>query len=289
MKIDGKEIASEILEDLKVKVKKLKKENVVPNLAIIIVGENISSIAYVNQKKIKAKLISVKTTIKHFPANVSTSTLLQAIQQFNKNNKIHGIIVQQPLPQNVKLEIIVNAIDPKKDVDGFHLDSHFQMPIAMAVLKILEKVYTYTSRVQVRFRDWLENKKIVVIGKGKTGGKPIIQLFEKMKIPVAIIDSKTKKPEDSTKKADIIISAVGKINIIKPQMIKRGVVLIGIGISREKSAKLTGDYDQNEAKKIASFYTPTPGGIGPINVAMLLKNLITSAEKTNVLLMNKIN
>jgi methylenetetrahydrofolate dehydrogenase (NADP+)/methenyltetrahydrofolate cyclohydrolase len=133
--------------------------------------------------------------------------------------------------------------------------------------------------VEPQFAKWLKEKKVVIIGKGETGGKPIIQLFEKMKVPLVIIDSKTKKPENLTKNADIIICAVGKANTLKPQMIKKGVVLINIGISRGESAKLMGDYDQNAVKNIASFYTPTPGGIGPINVAMLLKNLVLAAEK----------
>jgi methylenetetrahydrofolate dehydrogenase (NADP+) / methenyltetrahydrofolate cyclohydrolase len=278
MKIDGRQIAQEILNNLKLQAEKLKKKNIYPKLAIIIVGNDPASIAYVNQKKIKIELIGAKIKIKRFPPNTSLPTLLKAIQMFNDNKNIHGIIVQQPLPQNINLKSITKAIDPKKDVDGFHPDSHFQMPITMAVLKILEKVYTATPGVELRFVDWLKNKKIVIIGKGETGGKPIINLFEKMKISFALIDSKTLSPEKITQKADIIISAVGKENVLKPQMIKKGVVLIGIGISRGESAKLMGDYDQNKIKNIASFYTPTPGGIGPINVSMLLKNLVLSVK-----------
>jgi methylenetetrahydrofolate dehydrogenase (NADP+)/methenyltetrahydrofolate cyclohydrolase len=279
MKIDGKQIAQEILDNLKKQTKKLKEKHIYPKLAIILVGNDPSSVSYINQKKIKAELIEAKTIIKHFPSDTSTTTLLKAIKEFNDDGKVHGIIVQQPLPKHINLKDIVNAIDPKKDVDGFHQNSHFQMPINMAVLKILEKVYVNTPNLESRFIDWLKDKKIVILGKGKTGGKPIIKLFERMKIPVASIDSKTEEPENLTQNADIVISAVGKANILKPQMIKEGVALIGIGISRGKSAKLMGDYDQSEVKNIASFYTPTPGGIGPINVTYLLKNLVQAAEK----------
>jgi len=281
MKIDGKQIAQEILDNLKKQTEKLKEKHIYPKLAIILVGNDPSSVSYINQKEIKADLIEAKTTIKHFPSDTSTAALLKAIKGFNDDDKVHGIIVQQPLPKHINLKRIVDAIDPKKDVDGFHPNSHFQMPINMAVLKILEKVYINTPNLESRFIDWLKDKKIVILGKGETGGKPIIKLFEKMKIPVTSIDSKTEKPENLTQNADIIISAVGKANILKPQMIKEGVALIGIGISRGKSAKLMGDYDQNEAKNIASFYTPTPGGIGPINVAYLLKNLVDAAAKVN--------
>jgi len=279
MKIDGKEIAQEILDSLKKRTEKLKKKNITPRLAIILVGSDPASMAYVNQKKKKAKSIGVKTTILHLSDKISQVSLTKTIQRFNADNDIYGIIVQRPLPANINLEKIVNAIDPKKDVDGFHLDSHFQMPIAMAVLKILEKVYICIPEIQSRFVEWLKDKNIVVIGKGQTGGKPIIQMLEKMKIPFTLIDSKTEKPESLIRKADIIISAVGKPSILKQQLLKKGVILIGIGISTGESAKLMGDYDQNRIKNIASFYTPTPGGIGPVNVAMLLKNLVLAAEK----------
>jgi len=279
MKIDGKQIADEILENLKKRVGELKKKKIIPKLAIILVGNDPASAAYVKQKELKVKEIGAKTTTLHLPNKTSQISLIKTIQQFNNDNSIHGIIVQQPLPQKINPEDITNAIAPKKDVDGFHPDSHFQMPIAMAVLKILEKVYIYTPGIQSRFVDWLKTKKIVVIGKGETGGKPVIAMLKKMKIPFGLIDSKTKNPENLTKQVDIIISAVGRVNTLKPQMIKRRAILIGIGISRRKSAKLMGDYDQNRIKNIASFYTPTPGGIGPVNVAMLFKNLVLAAEK----------
>lgn len=285
MKIDGNKIAGEIIDDLKQRIKKLEEKDITPMLAIIIVGENPASLSYVRQKELKAKNVGIKTTIVRLPETALTDKLIKVIQQFSNDNNAHGIIVQQPLPPQINLEQIINAIDPKKDVDGFRLNSLFQMPIAMAVLKILEKVYSYTPRGQSQKREsrqnlqkWLRSKNIVIIGKGETGGKPIIQMLEGMIIPLTIIDCKTKNPKFLTKEADIIISAVGKANILKPQMIKRGVVLISIGISRRESAKLTGDYDQNQVKNIASFYTPTPGGVGPINVAMLLKNLISAAE-----------
>lgn len=277
MKIDGKQIASKILEDLRLRVVKLRKRNLTPCLAIILAGSDPASVAYVNQKELKAKSIGIKTAAYNLKSDIQNSELLKLIKKLNNDKAVHGIIVQQPLPAQANLESIINAIDPNKDVDGFHPESKFQMPIAMAVLKILEDVYVSAPEIQSRFTDWLKDKKIVIIGKGETGGRPIIDMFHKMKIPFALIDSKTKKPESLTKKADILISAVGKPTIIKPQMIKKGVILIGIGISAEESAKFTGDYDQNKIKNIASFYTPTPGGVGPVNVAMLLKNSLEAA------------
>lgn len=276
MKINGKQIAQHILDSLKGQIKKLKKKNITPHLAIIIAGNDPASVAYVRQKELKAKAIGIKTIIYHLPDETPQINLIKTIQRFNNDNNVHGIIVQQPLPQNINTKAVAQFIDLKKDVDGFNSESKFEMPIVMAVSEILKKICS--QRATGPLTDWLKSKEIAIIGKGETGGKPVIAMLEKMKIPFALIDSKTKNPENLTKTADIIISAVGKTNIVKPQMIKKGVVLIGLGISRGKNAKLMGDYDQNEVKNIASFYTPTPGGIGPINVAMLLKNLITAAK-----------
>ncbi len=274
MKIDGKQIAQEILDDLRKKVAKLNKNNIYPKLAIIMVADNPASLAYIRQKEIKAESIGIKTITYNLKPEIQSFELIKLIEKLNNEKNIQGIIVQQPLPKHLNAKIINQAINPQKDVDGFHPDSHFQMPIAMAVLKILEKVYLANPKTEYRFADWLKNNKIVVIGKGETGGKPIIKLFEKMKVPVVVIDSKTKQPEVLTKKADIVISAVGKANIVTPQMLKKGVILIGLGISREKNKKLIGDYSEIEIENIASFYTTTPGGIGPVNVAMLLQNLV---------------
>ena len=274
MRIDGKQIAQNILDNLKKQTEELKKRNVVPHLAIILVGTDSASIAYVNQKEIKAKSIKTKITIKRLSTETSTLELLNIVRALNDDKKIHGIIVQQPLPPQINLKKIINAIDPKKDVDGYHPNSYFQMPITMAVLKILEETCNCLN-----LDGWLKSKKIVIIGKGETGGKPLIQMFEKMKIKPIVIDSKTKNPENLTKTADILISAVGKPNIVRGDMLKKGVVLIGLGIHRGRDGKPYGDYKEDDVKNLASFYTPVPGGIGPINVAILLQNLIISAGK----------
>jgi methylenetetrahydrofolate dehydrogenase (NADP+)/methenyltetrahydrofolate cyclohydrolase len=272
MKIDGKQIAQSILDNLREQAGQLKKRDVFPKLAIILVGEDPASVAYVNQKVIKAEYIGAKTLVKRLSSETSTTTLLEIIQKFNNDKNIHGIIVQQPLPSKIELKKITNAIYPKKDVDGFNESSYFQMPIAMAVLKILQETCNCNQ-----FDKWLRSKKIAIIGKGETGGGPLIQMFQKMKINPIIIDSKTKNPKILTRDADILISAVGKPNIVKKDMLKNGAILIGLGIFRGKDGKLHGDYEENDVKNIVSFYTPVPGGTGPINVTMLLTNLVISA------------
>lgn len=292
MKIDGREIAKKILADLKSKVQKL---SVTPHLAIILVGNDPASHAYVRQKRLKANLINATTTIFNLKLRIQSSQLEKLIDKLNSDNSVHGIIVQQPLSPHINIAKIAQAIDPHKDVDGFHPKSKFQPPIALAVLRILERVYrdsprrspSATSEVEKasdlrllggEFRDWLTSKKIIVIGKGETGGKPVIQTFKKVGVQATTIDSKTKNPKALTKTADIIISAVGKSHIVKPDMLKKGVVLISIGLHKGLDGKLHGDYDEKEIKNIVSFYTPTPGGVGPVNVAMLLKNLIRACE-----------
>ncbi len=265
MKIDGKGIADKIFNDLEERVEELSKKNITPHLAIILVGNDPASVAYVNQKKLKAESIGAKTTLKHFSNSISQSNLLTTIQQFNNNNNAHGIIVQQPLPSHMDIKKITQAVDPKKDVDGFHLQSKFTPPIAVAVLEILKN----TS---------LKSKKIVIVGKGKTGGRLIIQAIQKMDIKPIVVDTKTKNPQSLTKNADIVISAVGNLGVIKPSAIKKGVFLISIGMHKGTDGKLHGDYDEEKIKNIASFYTPTPGGVGPVNVAMLLKNLVIASE-----------
>lgn len=262
MKIDGKQIAQKILDELKLKIEKLGKT---PNLAIILIANDPASVAYVEQKRLKAKQIGAKTTIINLESRIQNSELEELIDRLNKDNSIHGIIVQQPLPPQINLEKITQAIDPIKDVDGFHAKSKFEPPIAEAVLEILKNTP-------------LKSKNIVIVGKGETGGKLIIQAIKKMRIEPIVIDSKTKNSQTLTKKADIIISAVGKSNVIKPEMIKKGTILISIGLHKDPDGKLHGDYNENEIKDIAAFYTPTPGGVGPINVAMLLKNLLIACE-----------
>lgn len=279
MKIDGKQIAQDILNNLKQRVEKLERENITPCLAIILVGKDPASIAYIKQKELKAKSIGIKTITYNLKSEIKNQELIKLIKKLNKDKSIHGIVTQQPLSKYINTETITQIINPKKDVDGFHSKSHFEMPIALAALKILKEIHDLIPNVEPEFIEWLKNKKIVVIGKGETGGKPIIITLKKLDINLLIIDSKTRNPSAITKTAEIIITAVGKPKILTSKMIKKKVILIDVGISKGKDAKAIGDYAENEIKNIASFYTPTPGGIGPVNVAMLLQNTVIAAGK----------
>lgn len=289
MKIDGKEIASAINQKLTAEVSKLKKQNIIPHLAIILVGNDPASKSYVRQKEIKTKEIGGLVSIYHYPATVSEKQILDQLNNLNYLTEIHGIIVQRPLPQQINEEKISEGVAPEKDIDAFHPQTKFSMPLACAVLKILEEVFNLENShfnivssfdiLYSNFLSWLKSKKITVMGKGRTGGGPIIEMFRKMKINPQIIDSKTTNCEPLTESADIIISTVGKPHLIKPEMIKKGVILIGVGLHKEIDGKLHGDFEEEKINNIASYYTPTPGGVGPVNVACLLKNLVASAKK----------
>ena len=267
MRIDGREIAKVIFEDLKNRVGEIRKRGVTPHLVIILVGDDHSSKAYIKQKGLRAAEIGAKTTLINFKDSVSGHELLSTIEQLNNDNAVHGIIVQRPLPKHIDKTIIDQAVSPKKDVDGFRQNSPFLPPLGIAVYKILQQVPNFST------------KKIVIMGKGKTGGSPVMQVLKEQGIPFMLIDSKTTNPKDLTKTADIIISTVGKPGIVHKGMLKQGVILIGVGMYKGNDEKLHGDYEEEEVKDIASFYTPIPGGVGPVNVAMLLANLVAASEK----------
>ncbi|PIR79712.1 MAG: hypothetical protein COU25_03930 [Candidatus Levybacteria bacterium CG10_big_fil_rev_8_21_14_0_10_35_13] len=272
MKIDGKKISEDILNNLKERVGKLKKKRVTPHLYIITFGKNPQTESYLKQKLLKAGQIGAKITIKRFLENSEENKILKLIETLNNDKEIHGIIVQRPLPKNFDNERISLAIIPLKDVDGFHPHSYFQSPVGLAVIKLIESTIPNQD-----IHSFLKSKKIVLIGKGITAGKPIINLFRKLKIKTKVIDSKTRNKQKILKSADIIVSSVGK-KIITKDMIKKGVLLIGVGM-HIADGKLKGDYNEDEIRSKAVFYSPTPGGIGPVNVTMLMKNLIESAEK----------
>lgn len=278
MRIEGAQIAGKIYEDLKKRVGELAKKNIVPHLAVILVGENPASIAYVTLKKRKGEEIGAKVTLIKYGTDVTTEELEKNVEELNSDSAVHGILIQRPLPDQVdvaKLELLTN---PEKDIDGFHPDSPFTLPLPLAVIKILEEVHKMKN-INEEFSNWLKSQKIVVLGKGPTGGGPIIKLLNKLGATPNVIDSKTENPQDLKKNADIIISSVGRENVVKPDEIKKGVILIGVGILRGEDGKLKGDYDEEKIKDIAGFYTPTPGGVGPVNVAMLMENLVTAAER----------
>lgn len=272
MIIDGKQIASGVLNDLKLRVEKLKTENIIPHLYIILLSDDGSSTSYVKQKILRGEEIGAKITLDRKNSDISTEKLLEIINNLNKDNLVHGIIVQRPMPATLNEEKIANSILPQKDIDGFNPNSKFDVPVALAIFKLLETIH------KDNFNIWLKQQKICVIGKGITAGKPIAKSFEKIGIIPLIIDSKTNNRNEILKTADIIISTVGKKDIIKEPEIKNGVILIGVGLHKEEDEKFHGDFNEENIQNKALFYSPTPGGVGPVNVSMLLANLVKATE-----------
>ncbi len=279
MLIDGKQIASEIFNELKIKVQNLKEKGIIPNLYIILLSNDESSASYVKQKQLRGEEIGVKITLEKADPEISTEELISKINKLNKDYSVHGIIVQRPMPKHLDEEKIEKTVAPEKDVDGFNPTSEFQTPVAMAVLEILRKISNLKFGIgNLELENWLKTKKVTVVGKGLTAGGPIIRSFKKLGIQPEIISSKTRDPKKIIKESDIVISAVGKEKVINKSEIKKGAILIGVGMHRGEDKKFHGDYDEDDIKGTASFYTPVPGGVGPVNVAMLLRNLVSAAQ-----------
>jgi methylenetetrahydrofolate dehydrogenase (NADP+)/methenyltetrahydrofolate cyclohydrolase len=289
MVIDGKQIAEEILQNLQKKVVELKKQGVMPTLAAVLVGDNPTSESYVRQKQKAATQIGAILRCTKYAEPTgrqdvrSTKEEIQhVINQLNNDPAIHGIILQLPLPPHFHVSIH-ESIYPNKDVDGFVPNSKFKVPVALAVEKILQRMYEIRSTKydEKEFYTWLTLHNIVIIGRGETAGKPIAEYLINQGYNVPIVHSQTSEKERQCviKNADIIISCVGKHQVISSKGIKKGVILISVGIWRDSEGKPHGDYEEDDIKGIASFYTPTPGGVGPVNVACLMQNLILAASR----------
>jgi methylenetetrahydrofolate dehydrogenase (NADP+)/methenyltetrahydrofolate cyclohydrolase len=281
MIIDGKVLADTILTRLKSTVTSLKIRGCTPTLAVILVGDNAASLSYIKQKEKAAINIGAKVILEQLPGNVSPTILSSAIAHYNNDASIHGLIIQRPIPEGIgKVGDILSRVAPTKDIDGFIPNSPFEPPVARAVLTILEHVHGHLvgqGLVNNDFIAWLTSQSIAIVGRGETAGKPIADTLKRYNCATFIIHSHTNNPKKVLQNATIIVSCVGKPRIITRSLIQPGVILISLGIWSDQQGKLHGDYEPEEVKSIASFYTPTPGGVGPVNVACLMNNLTDAA------------
>ncbi len=273
MIIYGKPIAEKINSTLLKKISSLKQNNTIPKLAIILIGDNPQSHIYVKEKVKKAAHLGILTKVITYNSDTKIATILTKISELNTNKDIHGIIVQLPLPKGFDANLITGAVSDKKDVDGFKENSRFSSPIAIAVIEILK---TIAKIEKISFKEFILKKSFCILGKGKTAGEPIAAKLKKLKVHISVIDSKTKNSNSITRTADVIISCVGKPKIVTTNKIKKGVILISAGITKT-DGKIMGDYDEQDINSKAAYYTPTPRGIGPVNVTCLLQNVVTAA------------
>jgi methylenetetrahydrofolate dehydrogenase (NADP+)/methenyltetrahydrofolate cyclohydrolase len=276
--IDGKAIAQEVRAEWKIRADALKARGITPGLAVIIVGEDPASKVYVGNKVKACAELGIYSEHIELPADTSEATLLQKIAQLNADPKIHGLLVQLPVPKHIDSNKVLLAISPDKDVDGFHpmnvgelVTGHakFQPCTPFGVMKLLEK-----SGVAI------EGKHAVVVGRSNIVGKPMALMLLQKNATVTICTSKTVDLAKFTRDADILVVATGKPQMITGNMIKPGAAVIDVGINRLPNGKLAGDVDFDSAREVAGWITPVPGGVGPMTITMLVASTVMAAERS---------
>lgn len=283
--LDGLSVSHKIKQEIKEEVTKIVQSGKkAPHLAAILVGENGASKAYVNSKVKDCKEVGFTSSLLKFPDTICENELLEEIKKLNENDEIDGFIVQLPLPKGIDQEKIIMAIDPKKDVDGFHPENFGKMALEMDSL--LPATPFGIMQLLERYNIDTKGKKCVVIGRSRIVGRPmsILMSAKGTDATVTLIHSHTPNIEEYTQKADIVIVALGIPNYLKGEMIKEGAVVIDVGITRvnddsERGYHLVGDVDFEACEKKASFITPVPGGVGPMTRAMLMKNTLLAYKK----------
>ncbi len=289
--INGKEIAQNLRNELKKEIDKLKiKIGKIPGLAVVQVGNVAASSVYVKAKTKSAKEVGIEVIDHHLPEETSEEELLKIVDTLNKQNNVNGILVQLPLPQHINEQLVLDSIHANKDADGFHPLNVGKLSIASHNDEnLLIPCTPYGCLIMLKGLGIdLSGKNAVVIGRSNIVGKPMAQLLLKESCTVTIAHSKTKNIEDICRKADIIVAAVGRPKIVKGNWIKKGAIVIDVGINRieievegEIKNKLVGDVDFNEASKNASAITPVPGGVGPMTIACLLRNTTIAFKNKN--------
>ena len=274
--IDGKAISQQIKDEVKDKVTKLKVQGKEPALAVILVGNDPASNVYVGNKKKACEYTGIRSESFELPEETTQQELLQLIDELNGREDIHGILVQLPLPSQIEEKAVIDAISPDKDVDGFH-------PVSVGRLSIGEKGFLPCTPAGViellkRSNVQIAGKHCVVIGRSNIVGKPMALLMLRENATVTICHSKTENLKEICKSADILIAAVGRPKMIDRSYVKEGAVVIDVGIHRLEGKKLCGDVDFEDVKDVVSAITPVPGGVGPMTIAMLMKNCADSID-----------
>ena len=276
--IDGKKIASELREDLKKEVYELKKKfNKVPGLTVILIGDLTPSQIYVRNKEKSANEVGLKSEVIKYPDNIDEKTILNKIQELNKDDTVSGILVQLPLPKHIDKQKVIETITPDKDVDGFHpmnvgnLSSGYNSSVPCTPLGC----YLLIKKIEPN----LSGKKAIVVGRSNLNGKPMTQLLLKENCTVTITHSKTSDLKGECLKGDIIVAAVGIPELVKGDWVKKDSIVIDVGINKTEKG-IVGDVAFDEVSKVAKALTPVPGGVGPMTIACLLKNTIECFKRS---------
>ena len=277
--IDGKKIAAELREELKQEISELKsKYNKVPGLTVILIGEDAPSQIYVRNKEKSANEVGLKSEVIKYPDSVEEKTVLNKIEELNKDESVSGILVQLPLPKHIDKQKVIETILPSKDVDGFHpmnvgnLSSGYESSIPCTPLGC----YLMIKKIEPN----LSGKKAVVVGRSNLNGKPMTQLLLKENCTVTITHSKTKDLKGECLEGDIIVAAVGIPELVRGDWVKKDAIVIDVGINKTENG-IVGDVAFDEVSKVAKALTPVPGGVGPMTIACLLKNTIECFKRSN--------
>lgn len=277
--LNGRLVSDFLLSAVSRNVKSLKKKGIFPKLVIILVGNNPASLSYIRQKELAAQKTGIVSGKIHLSEKITTKKLISVIEKLNKDKFVHGILVQLPLPAHIEASLIIRAIDPKKDVDGFHaynlgkmfLSQEFEnlSPCTPAgIIKLLE-FYKISPAL----------KSVTIIGRSNIVGKPLAIMLINRDATVTVCHSKTKNLSFYTRNADVLIAAVGKPKMVGAGMIKKGAIVIDVGVTKVEN-KLVGDVDFEKVKRKASWITPVPGGVGPMTVACLMENVVRAATNS---------
>ncbi|MFG6114386.1 bifunctional methylenetetrahydrofolate dehydrogenase/methenyltetrahydrofolate cyclohydrolase FolD [Halobacillus sp. MO56] len=276
--IYGKELATELREEMRQEVSELKAKNVVPGLTVIILGEDPASLSYVRGKQKASEKVGMESKLIEMSDTTSEQDLLDLIAEQNKDETVHGILVQLPLPDHISEQKVIEAIDPAKDVDGFHPINVGRMMTGQDTFYPCTPygIFVMLKKAEIE----IKGKHVVVVGRSNLVGKPVGQLLLNEDATVTYCHSKTPDLAFHTKQGDIVIVAAGKAGLVKGDHIKEGAVVIDVGVNRV-DGKLVGDVDFASVEPIASHLTPVPKGVGPMTITMLLHNTIKAAKKIN--------
>ncbi|MDT2836180.1 bifunctional methylenetetrahydrofolate dehydrogenase/methenyltetrahydrofolate cyclohydrolase [Enterococcus durans] len=274
--INGKELAEKMQAEIAIKVNELKEKDIHPGLVVLLVGENPASQVYVRNKERSAKMIGIYSKVERYAQTISEADLLAEIEKYNQDPRFHGILVQLPLPEHIDEEKVLLAIDPKKDVDGFH-----PMNLGRLLAGNPDKIPCTPYGIMKMFEAYdidLSGKRAVMIGRSNIVGKPMAQLMLMADATVTIAHSKTKQLPELAKEADILVVAIGRGHFVTKEFIKPGAVVIDVGMNRDENGKLIGDVKFDEVEPLASYITPVPKGVGPMTITMLMYQTVLAAE-----------